>query len=82
MPLAGTPEPVAQVDDSSVYVEANDGTGHFGPPVLWANYRFYGTRGTYLARVTPGPESVVAINDSSVWVEPNQGGRSFAAPQV
>ncbi|MBJ7608224.1 MAG: cellulase family glycosylhydrolase [Candidatus Dormibacteraeota bacterium] len=78
----GKPASAVAVNDNSVWVELNTGSGALSFPQIWSSGLFYGSRGTYLADIDgSGRASMVAINDDSIWVELNQGNH-FGSPQL
>jgi GH25 family lysozyme M1 (1,4-beta-N-acetylmuramidase) len=70
------------INDSSIFVMPNTGSGTFDPVQNWSSTLFYGGLGTYMADLQGnGYASAVAINPGSIWVEPNTGHGSFGPPQ-
>jgi uncharacterized protein YvpB len=67
------------IDDSSIWVEANDGAGSFAAPQAWSTQPFYGTW-QYMADVDgSGRASAIAVTWGATWVARNTG-TAFGPP--
>ena len=63
------------INDSSIWVERNNGAGGFSAPVAISSEPFYGTW-QYMADVDgSGRASAVAVSAGGIWVKQNQNGQ-------